>query len=66
MKIIHFSTYDDIGAGLATYRFHRNLLNRGLKSILFVQKKTRADDTVIQIGKKSFLNNLFNKFEFFF
>lgn len=51
MNIVHFSTYDTGGAGLAAYRLHRGLLQEGHVSRFFTLYKTRDDDTVISVSK---------------
>jgi len=49
MKIVHISTYDHGGAGLATYRLHRGLLAAGVDSLMLVSSKNQNDDTVFQL-----------------
>ena len=49
MKIVHISTYDHGGAGLATYRLHRGLLAAGIESLMLVSSKSQNDDTVFQL-----------------
>lgn len=48
MKVVHISTYDIGGAGLAAYRLHRGLLEQGIESRMIVANKTRNDDTIVQ------------------
>lgn len=47
MKIVHISTYDYGGAGLAAYRLHRGLLEDGIESRMLVAQKSSNDDTVV-------------------
>ncbi len=65
MNIIHFSTYDSGGAGVAAYRFHKNLHENGHQSLFFVKRKTLDDDRIIEIDNKflSFFNSVLNKTE---
>lgn len=48
VKIVHISTADSGGAGLAAYRVHRALLAQGIDSNMLVATKSINDDTVIQ------------------
>lgn len=48
MKVVHISTSDNGGAGLAAYRLHRGLLEQGIESRMIVANKTRNDDTIVQ------------------
>lgn len=48
MKVVHISTSDNGGAGLAVYRLHRGLLDHGIESRMIVANKTRNDDTIVQ------------------
>lgn len=48
MKVVHISTLDNGGAGLAAYRLHRALLAQGVDSILLVANKSINDNTIIQ------------------
>lgn len=48
MKIVHISTYDQYGAGLATYRLHCKLLSHGFDSSILVANKTINDVNVTQ------------------
>ena len=47
LKIVHISTHDNGGAGLAAYRLHRGLLCHGIESRMIVAHKTKDDNTVI-------------------
>jgi len=47
MKILHLSTTDiKGGAGIAAYRLHKGLVNKGVKSQMFVQRKYGNDKDV--------------------
>lgn len=48
MKVVHISTADNGGAGLAAYRLHHGLLEQGIESRMIVANKTRDDDTIVQ------------------
>ena len=48
MEVIHVSTFDSGGAGLAAYRLHRELLSHGVDSKMLVANKSMNDDTIIQ------------------
>lgn len=48
MNVVHISTSDNGGAGLAAYRLHRGLLEQGVESRMIVANKTRNDDTITQ------------------
>lgn len=48
MKVVHISTSDSGGAGLAAYRLHRGLLEQGVESRMIVATKTRNDNTIVQ------------------
>ena len=50
MNFIHFSTSDTGGAGNAAYTLHKNLIENGHNSILFVSNKNTLDGTVVQIS----------------
>jgi glycosyltransferase involved in cell wall biosynthesis len=50
MNFIHFSTNDSGGAGNAAYTLHKNLIDAGHHSILFVSKKNTSDKTVFQLS----------------
>ncbi len=50
--VIHFSTSDTGGAGIAAYRIHQSILRLGYDSILFVQRKTRNIESVVEVGSK--------------
>lgn len=47
-KVLHISTSDIGGAGLAAYRLHRALLSQGINGKMLVAAKSVIDDTVIQ------------------
>ena len=47
MNVVHFSTRLADGAGRATYRLHKGLLELGINSICIVKHKEVNDDTVI-------------------
>lgn len=51
MKILHLSTGDNRGAFTAAYRTHRNLLDSGHISKLFVADKKTKDTDITQIKK---------------
>ncbi|MBR0170753.1 MAG: glycosyltransferase [Bacteroidales bacterium] len=46
-KVLHISTSDNGGAGLAAYRLHRELLSHGVDSKMLVVTKSVNDNTVI-------------------
>jgi len=46
MKVIHVSASDSGGAGRAAYRIHKSLLNIGVKSEIWVNRKKTKDPTV--------------------
>ena len=48
MKVVHVSTSDNGGAGLAAYRLHRGLLEQGVESRMIVANRTKSDDTIVQ------------------
>lgn len=50
--VIHFSTSDNRGAFTAAYRIHQSILRLGFESKLFVQKKTKNDESVVEVGVK--------------
>lgn len=50
--VIHFSTSDNGGAFTAAYRIHKSILRLGFESKLFVQKKTKNDESVAEVGAK--------------
>ena len=60
MNFVHFSTNDTGGAGNGAYVLHKNLINAGHKSILFVSKKNTSDETVVQLS--NFFLLYFSKF----
>lgn len=47
-KVLHITTSDSGGAGLAAYRLHRALLAQGVDSKLLVANKSINDNTIIQ------------------
>ena len=51
MKVIHFTNNLIDGAGKATYRLHKALINQGIESLMIVAQKHFHDDTVIQVVK---------------
>lgn len=66
MKVLNISTYDYEGAASATYRLHRNLLANNIESKMLVSKKTKNDDTLIEIERTKFnrfKNSLFDKLD---
>ena len=48
VRIVHISTIDGGGAGLAAYRLHKALLKEGIDSLMLVAVKTVDDNTIIQ------------------
>lgn len=48
MKVLHISTIDGGGAGLAAYRLHKALLKEGIDSLMLVAEKTVDENTIIQ------------------
>lgn len=46
-KVLHISTFDSGGAGLAAYRLHRELLSHGIESTMLVAQKSCKDNTII-------------------
>lgn len=55
MKIVHISTYDYGGAGLAALRLHKALLEKGIDSKMLVREKQSNLDTVY-VAKESGIN----------
>ena len=49
MKILHLSTFDIGGAGVAAYRIHKNLAARGVDSKMLVLSKHTEDVSVIPL-----------------
>lgn len=49
MKIVHLSTQDYGGAGIAAYRLHKAMQNYGLDSKMIVLNKETNDDSVLRI-----------------
>lgn len=44
MKVIHFSSMDNGGAGIAAVRYHKLMQEMGIDSTLYVKKKTNNED----------------------
>lgn len=69
MKILHISTYDFGGAGLAALRLHKSLLSQGIDSNMLVMQKTTDLDSVYvatPCGRYDFIpskNRLFRHFQ---
>jgi glycosyltransferase involved in cell wall biosynthesis len=55
MKIIHFSTNDNGGAGITAYRIHKECKNNLIDSVMYVSAKTTMDSTVVKVGHKSLI-----------
>lgn len=53
MKIIHISTYDYGGAGLAVLRLHRSLMSEGIDSKILVAHKTTDETNVFEANESS-------------
>lgn len=53
LKILHLSSFDFGGAGMAAYRLHCNLRRDGFISKMLVAHKKEADDDVIQVAEDS-------------
>ena len=67
IHIIHFSTSDNLGAGSAASRFHKNLIVNGVTSQLFVADKRTNDEYTIAIPSgKSLIHKVLNKVDSFF
>ena len=49
MKILHLSTSDHGGAGAAAFRFHKNIVSRGIDSRMLVLSRQSGDATVVQL-----------------
>lgn len=47
MRVLHISTTDDGGAGLAAYRLHHALLSQGVESRMLVASKTKIEDEIV-------------------
>jgi len=58
MKIAHFCTQDDGGAGRAALRLNKGLNQIGEDSTLFVKVKTTDNPTVLQIQSSDFSNKV--------
>ncbi len=65
-KILNLSYDDYTGAGLASLRFHKNLLENNYSSYLMVNEKKSNYKNIININKKSNIDFFLNKFEFLF
>lgn len=52
-KVLHLSSYDFGGAGMAAYRLHCNLRRAGFTSRMLVAQKREADDDVLQVGENA-------------
>ena len=64
MKILIVNTFDSFGgAARASYRLHKSLLKKGIKSQMLVQYKV-VDDYTVETYAKSFFQKLFVKFRF--
>lgn len=68
-KVLHLSSYDFGGAGMAAYRLHCNLRRCGFESKMLVAQKREVDDDVLQVveerpasGLRTFLNKIRLKF----
>lgn len=48
VKVVHISTADSGGAGLAAYRLHRQMIALGIDSKMLVANKSVNDDTIVQ------------------
>lgn len=48
LKVVHISTSDDGGAGLAAYRLHHALLSQGVESYMLVAIKTKDEKEIVQ------------------
>jgi glycosyltransferase involved in cell wall biosynthesis len=64
LKIIHFSTHDIGGAGIAAYRFHKNLQSYGATSRMIVSKKNTIDSSVIELPKTKLNQFVFDKLSY--
>lgn len=67
MRIVHVSTFDSGGAGLATYRLHHALLAQGVISHMLVASRSRDEEEIVEVSPSSSLvysppkNRLFRK-----
>ncbi len=53
MKILHLSTTDiKGGAGIAAYRLHKGLLDSGVSSLMYVQRKSSDDKSIFSAANK--------------
>lgn len=48
MKVVHISTSDTGGAGLAAYRLHKALLSQGVESWMLVASKNFKEDEIVE------------------
>ena len=65
-KILNLSYDDYTGAGIASLRFHKNLLKNNYSSYLLVNKKRNNYKNVININEKNNIDFFLNKLEFLF
>lgn len=66
MKVLHFSSMDNGGAGIAAVRYHKLMQEMGINSTLYVKNKTSDDNSIIQINinttpKNNFKQKIKNK-----
>ncbi|GMR18015.1 MAG: hypothetical protein BMS9Abin33_0415 [Gammaproteobacteria bacterium] len=59
MKILHLSTNDCGGAGMAAFRFHKNLEARGIDSKMLVLSKYTEDPNVIPVNKSNYFSQAY-------
>jgi len=52
MKVLHISTMDHGGAGLAALRLHRGLRSAGVASRMLVLRRSSSDRTVARLGER--------------
>ena len=64
-RVIHFSNDDYTGAGLAAYRFHKNLFENEISSYLIVNESKQNNSNIIALNLDNKINKIFNKIEFF-
>lgn len=53
MKVVHISTSDKGGAGLAAYRLHKALLSQGVESRMLVAAKNFNEDEIVEARPSS-------------
>ncbi len=53
MKVVHISTSDMGGAGLAAYRLHKALLSQGVESRMLVAAKNFKEDEIVEARPSS-------------